>query len=269
MPHLIYGQRIDYMFQTPTTQVWKKLYDEGSLKPPRTYFWEQKPAEELYDLESDPSETRNLVDSPDHRAVLDKLRKAQREHALAIRDAGFLAEAEFHRRAGDTTIYEMAQDPARYPLERILDMAERASSRAADETKTLIRGLDDGDSGVRYWAAMGLLIRGPAGVESGRPGLRAALADESPAVRLTAARALGEHGSAEDLALVLPVLRDLLSPETNGAYASILALNVVEALGARAAPLMDVIRSMPQKDPKAPGRPNGYVSRLVTNLTGK
>jgi hypothetical protein len=26
---------------------------------------------------------------------------------------------------------------------------------------------------------------------------------------------------------------------------------------------------MPQKDPKAPGRANGYVSRLVTNLANK
>jgi len=26
MPHKIYGQYIAYMFQTPTTQVWKRLY---------------------------------------------------------------------------------------------------------------------------------------------------------------------------------------------------------------------------------------------------
>ena len=43
MPHLIYGQHIDYMFQTPTTQVWKRLYDEGKLAPPQTCFWERKP----------------------------------------------------------------------------------------------------------------------------------------------------------------------------------------------------------------------------------
>ena len=27
MPHRIYGQYINYMFQTPTTRVWKQLYD--------------------------------------------------------------------------------------------------------------------------------------------------------------------------------------------------------------------------------------------------
>ena len=29
MPHLIYGQHLDYMFQTPTTRVWKQLHDRG------------------------------------------------------------------------------------------------------------------------------------------------------------------------------------------------------------------------------------------------
>ncbi len=42
MPHLIYGQYLNYMFQTPTTQVWKQLYDEGKLQPPQTFFWERK-----------------------------------------------------------------------------------------------------------------------------------------------------------------------------------------------------------------------------------
>ncbi|MEJ7638041.1 MAG: sulfatase-like hydrolase/transferase, partial [Singulisphaera sp.] len=47
MPHLIYGQHIDYMFQTPTTQVWKRLHDEGSLTPAQDAFWKPKPPEEL------------------------------------------------------------------------------------------------------------------------------------------------------------------------------------------------------------------------------
>ena len=29
MPHKPYGQHVGYMFVTPTTQVWKKLYDES------------------------------------------------------------------------------------------------------------------------------------------------------------------------------------------------------------------------------------------------
>ena len=268
MPHLIYGQHVNYMFETPTTQVWKRLYDEGKLQPPQTYFWEPKPPEELYDLQNDKSEVKNLVNSPEHQAVLNELRAALREHTLRIRDVGFLSEAEQHRRAAGTTMYEFGHDPKKYPLEKILAMADTASLLKPDVLPQLKTGLKDSDSGVRYWAAMGLLMRGAKGVESGREDLRAALNDESPTVRVIAARALGQYGNDADLALSLPVLKELAPADKNGAYLSILDLNTIDALGKKAAPLLDMLKTMPTKDPSAVGRANGYVDRLVADLTG-
>ncbi|MCK7482548.1 MAG: HEAT repeat domain-containing protein [Candidatus Moduliflexus flocculans] len=55
----------------------------------------------------------------------------------------------------------------------------------------LQEGLKDGDSGVRYWAALGLAMRDAAAISAAREELRAALKDESPSVRIAAARALG------------------------------------------------------------------------------
>jgi uncharacterized sulfatase len=268
MPHLIYGQYVGYMFQTPTTQVWKSLYDQGKLSAPQTGFWEPKPSEELYDLQSDPDEVRNLAGSAEHQDVLNELRQAHREHVLAVRDAGFLSEAEMHRRAGDTSIYDFAHDGQRYPLERIFDMAQRATLREPDALHDLQAGLKDADSGVRYWAAQGLLIRGSSAVAAAREDLRAALNDDSPTVRIIAARALGEFGNAEDLPLALGVLRETASPEANGAYASILALNAVDALGDKAVSLQGMLRTLPEKDPAAPGRANGYVPRLLEKIVG-
>jgi len=268
MPHLIYGQYVGYMFQTPTTQVWKSLYDQGKLSPPQTYFWEPKPSEELYDLQSDPDEVRNLVGSPEHQAVLDELRQAHCEHVLAIRDAGFLSEAEAHRRAGETSIYELGHDAQRYPLEKILEMAQRATLREPQALDDLRAGLKDADSGVRYWAAIGVLVRGPNAVAELRGDVRAALQDSSPTVRIIAARALGEYGNAEDLPLALDVLRETAAPQANGAYASILSLNAIDALGDKAATLRDMLQTLPANDPAAPGRANGYVSRLLEKIVG-
>lgn len=268
MPHLIYGQYINYMFQTPTTQVWKKLYDEGKLNAAQRRFWERKPPEELYDLENDPDEVNNLVDSADHKAVLTELRQALREHTLRIHDVGFLSEAEMHSRSAGTTMYEMGHDPEKYPLERILDMADAASLMKSRTLKKLLEGLKDSDSAVRYWAAMGLLMRGKKVLRRARKDLRAALQDESPTVRVIAARALGEYGNKADLKLALPVLEELAPPDKNGAYVSILALNAVAALGEKAAPLMGTIKAMPTKDPRAVGRANSYVGRLVQSLAG-
>jgi uncharacterized sulfatase len=269
MPHLIYGQYLDYMFQTPTTQVWKRLYDEGKLSPPKTYFWEPKPAEELYDLQADRDEVHNLVHSPEHQAVLQRLRQAHKEHVLKVRDVGFLPEAEQHRRAAGTTMYEMGHDPTKYPLEKILAMADLASSRKPGVTAQLQQGLKNDDSGVRYWAAMGLMIRGRDAVAAARDDLRAALSDQSPSVGIVAARALGQYGSDADLALALPVLKTLAPPDKNGAYVSIEALNAVDALGSKAASLAEFLRAMPTQDPSAVGRANGYVDRLVERIVGE
>ena len=71
-PHKIYGQYIAFMWGTPTTAVWDRLYREGKLKPPQTHFWETKPAEELYDLENDRDEVKNLAASAEHKATLEE-----------------------------------------------------------------------------------------------------------------------------------------------------------------------------------------------------
>jgi len=266
MPHLIYGQYIAYMFETPTTRVWKQLYDEGKLKPPQTFFWEPKPTEELYDLQADPDEVHNLAGSPAHQAILTELRQAQQQHALRIRDLGFLSEAEQHSRSAGTTRYELGHDRQKYPLEKIMAMAELAASLRPDVLPQLRPGLKDDDSALRYWAAMGLLMRGKTAVEKSRGELRAALKDASPSVRITAARALGQYGSDADLREALPVLKELAPPDKNGAYVSLLALSAVDALGNKAAGLTEMLKTMPRKDPRVVARANGYVPRLLEEI---
>jgi arylsulfatase A-like enzyme len=266
MPHVVYGQYINYMFQTPTTRVWKQLFDEGKLKPPQTFFWEAKPPEELYDLHADPDEVKNLVASPEHQAVLNVLRGALREHILQTRDVGFLAEADQHRRAAGTTMYEVGHDPQKYPLEKILAMADLASLLRLDAVPELTRGLSDPDSAVRYWAAMGLLMRGSNAVASARSALRSALNDPSPTVCAVAARALGSYGDPADLEAALAVLKKLAPPDVNGAYVSMLVLNAVDALGPKAAPLVEFLRTMPRKDTNAVNRANEYVPRLLQRI---
>ena len=71
MPHEIYGQLVAYVFQTPTTRVWKQLFDKGKLYAEQARFWQAKPPEELYDLEVDPDEVRNVAMSPEHRWIVE------------------------------------------------------------------------------------------------------------------------------------------------------------------------------------------------------
>jgi arylsulfatase A-like enzyme len=268
MPHRLQGEYVGYMFQTPTTVVWRKLFDEGKLRPEQAAFWQPKPPEELYDLQTDPYCIRNLAEDPNHAAVLEELRQALRHHILEVRDLGFLSEAEMHRRARDRAPYEFGHDPKAYPLERILAMAELAAQRTPEAVPRLREGLRDSDSGVRYWAAMGLLIRGQEAVRAARTDLLQALQDESPSVRVTAAWALGLHGPPEDLDQVLQTLQAHASPQTNGTYLATYTLNIIDALGKKAEPIYPALRQLPLKDPNAPARANDYVERLLPVILG-
>ena len=55
----------------PFVEVPRQLYKEGKLNEVQSFMWsETRVPEELYDLENDPHEIVNLVDSPEHAAVL-------------------------------------------------------------------------------------------------------------------------------------------------------------------------------------------------------
>lgn len=266
LPHKVYGQYLDYMFQTPTTRVWKQLYDEGKLKPPQTYFWQIKPAEELYDLQTDPDEVRNLAGSAQHQDILKRLRQVQQEQARAICDVGFLPEDEIHSRSTASSPYEVGHDDRKYPFARIFDTAELASSLQSKVEPQLKQALGDPDSAVRYWAVLGLRMRGQEAVRSSQTELRNALGDSAPSVRIAAAEALGKYGNADDLKLALPVLLELAPLSKNNLYLSVLALNALDELGKKAAPGLDVIKSADKTTMKISPRMSSLVPRLVEKI---
>ena len=263
MPHRPHGQYVAYMFETPTTRVWKQLFDEGKLSPAQRLFWMPKPPEELYDLFSDPDEVRNLAGSSHHQAILRRLRKARQDHAKRIRDLGLLPEDDIHRRAQDTTPYAMGRNDGIYPFKKILAAAELASSLRPEAIPALQKSLRASDSAVRYWAAMGLLMRGREAVQNARKPLRAALGDVSPSVRTIAAEALSLFGSEADLAPALTVLIEAADLRTQSVHTSILALNALDELDRRASAVRGSIAALPGTNDAVVAKMRSYVPRLI------
>ncbi len=98
-PDLPYAQRIEYMDMMPTMQVWRRLAAEGKLTGASAlYFAPTKPREELYDLEDDPHEIKNLASSPAHRAKLEELRGALDRWMEETKDLGAIPETELIQR---------------------------------------------------------------------------------------------------------------------------------------------------------------------------
>jgi uncharacterized sulfatase len=267
MPHRIYGQYIDYMFQTPTTRVWQVQFRAGTLNEAQSRFWRPKPAEELYDLQTDPDEVRNLADSPEHAAVLASMRRALRDHLGRTRDLGFLPEQEVHARAAaaGVTPYEMGHDPARYDFDTILAAAELATDPRDGDVPAVLALLGSPDSAVRYWGSLGILARGAPAVTAGADRLRQALADAAPMVRITAAEALGRFGSGDDVARALEVLVVAADP-AGDTFAALAAWNALDELDERARPVAERLRAL-SPTPAMP--PNGRVAKYAANVKKK
>jgi uncharacterized sulfatase len=265
LPHRIYGQHLAYMFETPTTRVWQRLFEEGKLNAAQAKFWQAKPPEELYDLVADPDEINNLTGSPEHRDVLLRMRQAHAEWAERIKDVGLLSEWEMHARAHGTTPYEMGHDPQRYDFQAIFSAASLASSRAADDLPEVVKLLKQADSGVRYWGAIGLLAHQEVGVRAGHDELLAALADDSPIVQIMAAEALGRFGSEADAVAALEVLLQYIKPEANY-FLAVAAWNVLDYLDERVLPALDKIKSLPTNWNRVPPRMGEYPTRLKQKM---
>lgn len=266
-PHVSQAQRVTYQFETPTTRVWNKLYTEGKTNEAQSLFWrEPKDPEELYDLQTDRDEVKNLAQSPEHRSILEKLRAAQLAHIAKVRDVCFLPEREVHTRSTGSTPYEIARDEAKYPFDRIVAAADLASSLESTATPQLITLMSDKDSAVRFWGGLGLLMRGEDGTRQGLAALDKGLTDDSANVRIVAAQALGTHGDQAALAKALDTLGSLAAPDANGVLTSMSALAAIEALGPKAAPLHPAIAKMSPNGESPDGRFNSYVPRLIANI---
>ncbi|NUQ61954.1 MAG: sulfatase-like hydrolase/transferase [Pirellulales bacterium] len=181
------NSKTDYNLANPG-----KAWDESS---PRAHYWEPKPFEELYDAASDPYEIRDLAADPQYGLRLAEMRRTLREELISIRDAGFIPEGMRDRLAGEKTIYEYTHSDA-YPLERIIDLAEMATSRNPAALGQLTGALEDPHPVIRYWAATGCLILQDKAAPA-KDRLKALLDDPWGDVRIVAAEALGYLGQSD------------------------------------------------------------------------
>jgi uncharacterized sulfatase len=252
---------VSYTEQMPTMQVWRRLYEEGKLNAVQGRYFQPKPMEELYDVAADPHMGRNLAGEPEYAGVIARMRARLRAWQLETRDLGLLPEYEMHRRSEGSTPWELARDPKRYPLERILEAAETASRRDRGAQPELKALLGDEDSAVRWWAATGLVALGK-GASPARDALVQALQDASPIVRVAAADALCNLGRTD---AAMPVLLEALGHETP--FVRLRAVNVLDRIGDDARPAAGAIRKAAMK--RGTVFPADFLNRMTRYVAAK
>ncbi len=89
-----------YRDDWPTMRVLKELYDGGRLDSVQKRFaGPHRPSEELYDLHTDPHETRNLVHDPAHAQALGEMRVRLARWMVETGDLGQYPESDAALRA--------------------------------------------------------------------------------------------------------------------------------------------------------------------------
>jgi len=249
MPHLPYGQYLNYMFQQATTRVWKELFAAGKLNELQARFWKKKSYEELYDLQSDPWETKNLAESAAHAGDLERLRAAQDAWLLETRDLGLIPEAERLAASKGAALAEALKD---WPFHTILDAAKLAANRA-EAVEKLSPLLKHENAAVRYWGVMGHLIRGSSDVTALEPMLQ----DPSASVRIAAAEALSD----------IDILLASANVDQRPYMEALEALNALDRLKSRLGPKKETLLALPGKAPQGvEKRLKEYVTRLMEHI---
>ena len=136
-------------------------------------------------------------------------------------------------RSVGTSTYEMAQDLPKYDLEKIYTAAEMVGVAQPEE---IAANLSDSDSGVRFWAVMGLMNAGNE-AKNYIPQIDQLLTDESPTVQIAAARLLCKLNKPEN---ALSVLGKWMNDERM--WLALYAARTIQEAGKNALPLAPEIQ---------------------------
>lgn len=233
-PHRPWGQHLPFMMQARAYQDWEVAHVAGELDEVQDRFWGPKPFEELYDLHADPDQVRSLIDDPEHTATLAELRLALDQHMIDVNDNGLIPEGSPLRG------YTESRAPGAYPIHDVMALASKAAQGNPALLQEFVDALSAHDPTVRYWAAQGLLILGPAAsavADIIRDALRR---EERVPVRIPLAEALilldGDHGAVRALGMILDF--------DENPYFRQQALASLLAVGERARPVVPAIKRM-------------------------
>lgn len=229
MPHRIYGQHLAYLWKAPSMKSWYEEYLKGNLNATQRRFFQTKPAEELYKVASDPHNIHNLAGDPEYSDVLQRMRKANTDWMLGMKDLGVIPEERINSIRQDQSLYEAVREK-NIPTGQIIRTAELASRANVGNLDSLASGLNHPDASVRFWAATGFST-----ADSKSPKYEDLLLkhtdDPSPAVRIAVAEALYRSGNRTKALEIFE--QSLDEPET---FTKLRALNAIEALNIKTLP---------------------------------
>ena len=146
------GLQNNYRYRMLAFTEWRDLHRGGELNEVQSQFFQPKPVEALFDLESDPHETKNLAGEPEHAERLADLRTRLMQRLQGWPDLSLFPEA--------VLVAEAMDDPAAFGraqaarIAKLIETANLALLPFEQAAGPLSESLRDADPWVRYWAVI-------------------------------------------------------------------------------------------------------------------
>ena len=203
MPFMPEMRFIRYIEIADITRHMRSDFKNKQLNQLQERVFKARPAEILYDIDNDIWETKNLIDDPNYKDVLNTMRNQLDTDLQNARDVHFLPEYEIGLISKNETPYEYRLDESKYPFSTIYNAASLSGKRGKSIAKKQIKGLKSNNKIVRYWAVVGLMSQDIDLLKPYQTKLLNALNDRYPPVAITAAAILYQNFQSDKATKVL------------------------------------------------------------------
>ncbi|MEM9282633.1 MAG: sulfatase-like hydrolase/transferase [Verrucomicrobiota bacterium] len=208
-PYYPDGLQNNYRYQMLAYREWRDFYNRGDLNEVQAQFFEPKSAEMLFDLSTDPHETRNLADDPDHQARLVAMREQVARWMKNMPDLSLFPESKLYTHAMDDPV-QFGQD-RKHQIERLLETADLMLQSPSEASDRLSEALQSKDPFQRYWAATVCASFGDQASELVGT-VRPLLEDQNLLIRVRAAEFLGMIGKTDPRSALIEVVESTAHP---------------------------------------------------------
>lgn len=139
----------NYRYKQLAFKEWQSLYEEGKLNDIQAAFYKERTPEMLFDIESDPYETKNLISQPKYHTISNDLRERLDKWVKEMPDLSFFPE--------HFLIEKAIENPVQYGKEhkkeihKYIDISNLCLSKFESVKQEVMNSLTSKDPWQRYW----------------------------------------------------------------------------------------------------------------------
>jgi N-sulfoglucosamine sulfohydrolase len=157
------GRDIRYGFNVQRNwRAWEDHFEAGQCNEAQSSFFVKKPVIELFDTIKDPWHVKNLASDPEYKAIVERFEHDLDHWMIKIRDVALIPEPMYYELVGPGkefgSIYEFCVSNERFPVGRILEVANQCMWGCVENQGTYIEFMRDQNPFIRFWGAYALFL---------------------------------------------------------------------------------------------------------------